>query len=192
MKKKPAAWGVALSGQLLQDYEALLSKVKVRIRPTDWMDGQAYRNWPQSWLNTTVNWERGIISPNRVLLWICSVSCKKLISITLVSLILRVGKSFLDHSLGLLGLGKRRREPVGAGIRSVVTELSTAYAFDHDLAYLGCGSCASYSKLRFSRASMESFPTFCPLIFTRLMSYVKNTQFRRGPGGWSIHGDRSD
>ena len=43
MKKKPAAWGVALSGQLLQDYEALLSKVKVRIRPTDWMDGQAYK-----------------------------------------------------------------------------------------------------------------------------------------------------
>ncbi|MBT3635646.1 MAG: hypothetical protein HN531_01800 [Opitutae bacterium] len=43
MKKKPAAWGVALSGQLLQDYEALITKVKVRIRPTDWMDGQAYK-----------------------------------------------------------------------------------------------------------------------------------------------------
>ena len=43
MKKKPAAWGVALSGQLLQDYEELTTKVKVRIRPTDWMDGQAYK-----------------------------------------------------------------------------------------------------------------------------------------------------
>ena len=38
MKKKPASWGVALSNQLLQDYDSLLSKVKIRIRPTDWMD----------------------------------------------------------------------------------------------------------------------------------------------------------
>lgn len=44
MKKKPAAWGVALSGQLLQDYRELITKVKVRIRPTDWMDGQAYKD----------------------------------------------------------------------------------------------------------------------------------------------------
>ena len=38
MKKKPASWGVALSNQLLNDYESLLGKVKIRIRPTDWMD----------------------------------------------------------------------------------------------------------------------------------------------------------
>lgn len=43
MKKKPASWGVALSGQLLQDYEELITKVKVRIRPTDWMDGNSYK-----------------------------------------------------------------------------------------------------------------------------------------------------
>ncbi len=43
MKKKPAAWGVALSGQLLQDYQELLAKVRVRIRPTDWMDSQNYK-----------------------------------------------------------------------------------------------------------------------------------------------------
>ena len=40
MKKKPASWGVALSGQLLQDYEELITKLKIRIRPTDWMDGK--------------------------------------------------------------------------------------------------------------------------------------------------------
>jgi hypothetical protein len=42
MKKKPAAWGVALSGQLLQDYQVLLTKVRVRIQPTDWMDPQNF------------------------------------------------------------------------------------------------------------------------------------------------------
>ena len=41
MKKNPTAWGVALSGQLLEDYEMLISKVKIRIRPTDWMDVKA-------------------------------------------------------------------------------------------------------------------------------------------------------
>ena len=43
MKKKPAAWGVALSGQLIQDYQDLLARVRVRIRPTDWMDAQNYK-----------------------------------------------------------------------------------------------------------------------------------------------------
>ncbi len=41
MKKNPTAWGVALSGQLLKDYDALVSKVKIKIRPTDWMDVKA-------------------------------------------------------------------------------------------------------------------------------------------------------
>jgi hypothetical protein len=41
MKKKPASWGVALSNQLLQDYNSLLGMVKIRIRPTDWMDIKA-------------------------------------------------------------------------------------------------------------------------------------------------------
>tara|TARA_B100001115_G_scaffold1876_1_gene1536 strand:- start:244 stop:3711 length:3468 start_codon:yes stop_codon:yes gene_type:complete len=44
MKKKPAAWGVALSAQLIQDYQDLLARTKVRIRPTDWMDEQAYKD----------------------------------------------------------------------------------------------------------------------------------------------------
>lgn len=43
MKKKPAAWGVALSGQLIKDYQDLLAKVRVRVRPTDWMDPQNYK-----------------------------------------------------------------------------------------------------------------------------------------------------
>ena len=43
MKKKPAAWGVALSGQLIRDYQELLARVRVRIRPTDWMDPQNYK-----------------------------------------------------------------------------------------------------------------------------------------------------
>ena len=38
MKNNPAAWGVALSSQLLKDYENLMNLVKIRIRPTDWMD----------------------------------------------------------------------------------------------------------------------------------------------------------
>jgi hypothetical protein len=38
MKNKPAAWGVALSNQLLTDYENLVNLVKIKIRPTDWMD----------------------------------------------------------------------------------------------------------------------------------------------------------
>lgn len=41
MKKKPASWGVALSNQLLQDYDSLVGMVKIRIRPTDWMDKKA-------------------------------------------------------------------------------------------------------------------------------------------------------
>jgi hypothetical protein len=41
MKQQPASWGVALSNQLLKDYDSLLSKVKIRIRPTDWMDKKA-------------------------------------------------------------------------------------------------------------------------------------------------------
>ena len=40
MKKNPTAWGI-FSGQLLEDYEMLISKVKIRIRPTDWMDVKA-------------------------------------------------------------------------------------------------------------------------------------------------------
>mgnify|MGYP001188013654 CR=1 FL=1 len=44
MKKKPASWGVALSSQLIQDYQDLLAKVKVRIRPTDWMDAKSYKD----------------------------------------------------------------------------------------------------------------------------------------------------
>ena len=43
MKKRPAAWGVALSGQLLQDHQNLLAKVRVGVRPTDWMDAQNYK-----------------------------------------------------------------------------------------------------------------------------------------------------
>ena len=38
MKNKPASWGVALSNQLLKDYENLINLVKIKIRPTDWMD----------------------------------------------------------------------------------------------------------------------------------------------------------
>ena len=38
MKNKPASWGVALSNQLLKDYESLINLVKIKIRPTDWMD----------------------------------------------------------------------------------------------------------------------------------------------------------
>ena len=38
MKNKPASWGVALSNQLLTDYENLVNLVKIKIRPTDWMD----------------------------------------------------------------------------------------------------------------------------------------------------------
>ena len=41
MKKKPTAWGVGLSSQLLEDYQSLLSRVKIKIRPTDWMDVKA-------------------------------------------------------------------------------------------------------------------------------------------------------
>ena len=41
MKKKPTAWGVGLSNQLLEDYQSLLSVVKIKIRPTDWMDFKA-------------------------------------------------------------------------------------------------------------------------------------------------------
>jgi hypothetical protein len=38
MKANPASWGVALSNQLLKDYDRLLDLVKIKIRPTDWMD----------------------------------------------------------------------------------------------------------------------------------------------------------
>ena len=48
MKKKPASWGVALSNQLLKDYDALLSQVKIKIRPTDWMDKKANESLSQS------------------------------------------------------------------------------------------------------------------------------------------------
>jgi hypothetical protein len=41
MKLEPSSWGVFLSNQLLKDYDSLLSKVKIRIRPTDWMDKKA-------------------------------------------------------------------------------------------------------------------------------------------------------
>ena len=181
MKKKACGLGRGFERAVASGLRGLVEQSKSQDPPTDWMDGQAYKELAAVLAQYYGQLgKRDYFPESRFTLDLLSQLQKIDLIIHVVSLILPVGKVFLDRSSVYWGLEKGGgSQLVQASSRSSPNFQPHTPLITH-LAYLGWFLGKATPRQRFSRASMESFPTFCPLIFHKTDELrSKSTRFRR-------------